>query len=70
MEHIKKKIKLLINQDFMKNYNHYKNDLNNITNKKDLIIWINNNRHLFNIYFRQDLDKILYELLNNNQPSQ
>jgi hypothetical protein len=70
MENIKKKIKLLINQDFMKNYSHYKNDLNNITNKVDLINWINNNRHLFNIYFRQDLDKILYELLNNNVPSQ
>jgi len=65
MEQIKKKIKLLINQDFMKNYNHYKNDLNNITNKNELITWINNNRHLFNIYFRQDLDKIIYELLNN-----
>ena len=66
MEEIKKKILLLINQDFMKNHFGYKNDLKNINTKDEMIFWINKHRHLFNIYFRQDLDNILQLLLDNS----
>ena len=62
MEEIKKKILLLINQDFMKNHFGYKNDLENLNTIDELVLWINTHRHLFNIYFRQDLDKILVSL--------
>jgi hypothetical protein len=66
MEDFKKKILILINQEFMKNYFNYKEDLKKINTKDDLVLWINYNRHLFNIYFRKDLDKILDELSNQN----
>jgi hypothetical protein len=69
MEDIIKKITLLINQEFMKNHFQYKNDLKKIDTKEEIILWINKNRHLFNIYFRQDLDNIISGLLNNNNPS-
>ena len=39
-----------------------KNDLENLNTTDELVLWINKHRHLFNIYFRQDLDKILVSL--------
>jgi hypothetical protein len=66
MEDFKKKIIVLINQEFMKNYFNYKEDLKQINTRDELVLWINNNRHLFNIYFRKDLDKILDELVKQN----
>ena len=66
MEDFKKKIIVLINQEFMKNYFNYKEDLKQINTRDELVLWINNNRHLFNIYFRTDLDKILDELAKQN----
>ena len=66
MEDFKKKIIVLINQEFMKNYFNYKEDLKQINTRDELVLWINNNRHLFNIYFRKDLDKILDELAKQN----
>jgi hypothetical protein len=62
MDIIKNKILVLINQEFMRNHIQNKIDLENITTRDDLRIWINNNRHLFNIYFKNDLDKILTDL--------
>ena len=62
MEEIKNKIKKLIDEDktrFIKNYIDYKLEVDKLDSYSEIKIWINNNKSLFNIYFKQDLEQIL-----------
>jgi hypothetical protein len=62
MEEIKNKIKKLIDEDktrFIKNYIDYKLEVDKLDSYSQIKIWINNNKSLFNIYFKQDLEVIL-----------
>jgi len=67
MEEIKNKIKKLIDEDktrFIKNYIDYKLEVDKLDSYSEIKIWINNNKSLFNIYFKQDLEQILLTINN------
>jgi hypothetical protein len=67
MEEIKNKIKKLIDEDktrFIKNYIDYKLEVDKLDSYSQIKIWINNNKSLFNIYFKQDLEVILLTINN------
>ena len=62
MEEIKNKIKKLIDEDktrFIKNYIDFKLEVDKLESFSDIKIWINNNKSIFNVYFKEDLEQIL-----------
>lgn len=62
MEEIKNKIKKLIDEDktrFIKNYIDFKLEVDKLDSFSDIKIWINNNKSIFNVYFKEDLEQIL-----------
>ena len=62
MEEIKNKIKKLIDEDktrFIKNYIDFKLEVDKLESYSDIKIWINNNKSIFNVYFKEDLEQIL-----------